>query len=238
MDETSLASGRPALLLAEPVSRLEPFKTLVPTWSTRSNALAPATRDSTLNGLCGQAARLPAAVECRPDARLTAAVKMTTSRSDRAILLSDLTVNGQPGQLAQLAAAVAPFPALATTLALEKLNSSLPLATSNPARTTVSGPTGELALFHAVSELNPELDIALEALLAADSAVTMMSPPSTPLPVIMAIAATSSGQTGPAAATKTAVTFDFASAVAAPALTTSKRRRLAAPLVFLSRSAG
>ena len=49
------------------------------------------------------------------------------------------------------------FPALATTLALEKLNSSLPLATSSPARTTVSGPTGELALYHAVSDLNLEL---------------------------------------------------------------------------------
>ena len=91
---------------------------------------------------------------------------------------------------------VAPFPALATTLAPEKLNSSLQLATSSHARTTASGPTGELVLYHAASERNLELgkitisnlrniskilDIASEALLEADSAAAMTSPPSTPL---------------------------------------------------------
>ena len=88
------------------------------------------------------------------------------------------------------------FPALATTLAPEKLNSSLPLATSNLARTTASGPTGELALSHAALELNLELgkitmtqhgylttilDIVSVALLEVDSAAAMTSPPSTPL---------------------------------------------------------
>jgi len=132
---------------------------------------------------------------------------------------------------------VAQFPALATTLALEKLSSSLPLATSSPARTTVSGPTGELALYHAVSDLNLELDIASEALLEADSAVAMTSPLSTPLPVITAIAATSSGQTGLAAATKTAETSDFDSAVVALALTTSKKKSHAELLEFLLKHA-
>ena len=90
----------------------------------------------------------------------------------------------------------APFPALATTLAPAKLNSSLQLATSSHARTTVFGQTGELVLSHAASERNLELgkitishlrnisknlDIASEALLEADSAAAMTSPPSTPL---------------------------------------------------------
>ena len=94
---------------------------------------------------------------------------------------------------------MAQFPALATTLAPEKLNYSLPLATSSHARITASGQTGERALFHAVSELNLELgkititplryitiilDIASVALLAADSAAAMMSPQSTPLHAI------------------------------------------------------
>ena len=233
----SSASGLLALLLAELVSRLEQFKTLALTWSIRSSALAPATKDSTLNGQCGPAAQLLAAEACRLDAKLTAAMKMITFKSDRAILQLDLTVNGPPGLLAQSAAAVALFLALATTLAPEMLNYSLPLATSSHARITASGQTGELALFHAVSELNLELDIASEALLAADSAVTTTSPPSTPLPVITAIAATSSGPTGLAAATKTAETSDFGSAVAAPALITSKKKRLAALLEFPSKRA-
>jgi len=238
LDVTSSANGHLVRLLVELVSRLEPFKTLAPMLSTRSNELAPATRDSTLNGQCGPAARLPAAAECRLDARLIAAVKTTTFRNDLAILQPDLTVNGLLGLLAQSAAAVAPFPEHATTHVLEKLSSSLPHATSSLARTTVSGPTGELALFHAVLELNLELDIVSEALSAADSAVTMMSPLSTPLPVITAIAATSSGPTGQAAATKTAEMSDFDSAVAAPALTTSKKKRLAALSAFPSNSAG
>ena len=49
------------------------------------------------------------------------------------------------------------FLALATTLAPAKLNFSPPLATSSHARTTASGPIGELVLSHAVSELNLEL---------------------------------------------------------------------------------
>lgn len=238
MDATFLANGHPALLLAELVFRLELFKTLVPTSSIRSNAHAPATRDSTPNGQCGQAARLHVEEACRPDARLTAAARTTTSRNDPATLLSELTVNGLPGPLAQSAAEVAPFPALDTTLALVKLSSNPLLAISSLARTTVSGPTGELALFHAVLELNRELDIASEALLAADFAATMTSPLSTPLPVITAIAATSFGPTGLAAATKTVEMFDSVSAVAALALTTSKKKRPAAPLEFPSRSAG
>jgi len=199
--------------------------------------LAPATKDSTLNGLCGQAAQLLAAAACRLDERRTAAAKTITFRSDRAILLLDLTVNGRPGPLALLAAAVALFPALATTLAQEKLKSSQPLATSNPARTTVSGPTGELALSHAVSEQNLELDTASEALLEADSAVAMTLPPSTLLPVITATAATSSGLTGLAAATKMVEMSDFDSAVAALALIISKKKNPAAQLVFLSKRA-
>jgi len=233
----SSASGHPALQLAELVFRLEPFKTHAPTWLTKNSALARATKDSTLNGQCGPAAQLLAAEACRLDARLTAAAKTTTFKSDRAILLLDLTVNGLHGPHAQSAAAVVLFPALATTLALEKLNSSLPLATSSPARTTVSGPTGELALYHAVSDLNLELDIASEALLEADSAVAMTSPLSTPLPVITAIAATSFGQTGLAAATKTAETSDFDSAVVALALTTSKKKSHAEQLEFLLKHA-
>ena len=50
--------------------------------STRSNEPAPATRDSTLNGQCGPAARLPAAAECRLDARLIAAAKTTMIQGD------------------------------------------------------------------------------------------------------------------------------------------------------------
>jgi len=147
----------------------------------------------------------------------------------------DLTVNGPLGLLARSAAVAAPFPALATTLAPAKLNSSLQLATSSHARTTASGQTGELALFHAVSDLNLELDIASEALLEADSAAAMTSPPSTPLLATTAIAATSSGPTGLAAATKTVETSDFASAVAAQALTINKKRRPAALLEFPSK---
>ena len=91
----SSASGLLALLLAELVSRLERFRTLAPTWSIRSSAPAPATKDSTLNGQCGPAAQLLAAEACRLDAKLTAAMKMITFKSDRAILQLDLTVNGE-----------------------------------------------------------------------------------------------------------------------------------------------
>lgn len=95
LDAISSANGHPALLPAELVCRLERFRTLAPTWSIRSSALAPATKDSTLNGQCGPAAQLLAAEACRPDAKLTAAAKTITFRNDRAILQLDLTVNGE-----------------------------------------------------------------------------------------------------------------------------------------------
>ena len=96
LDAISTANGHPALLLAELVSRLERFRTLAPTWSIKSSALAPATKDSTLNGQCGPAAQLLAAEACRLDAKLTAAAKTITFKSDRATLQPDLTVNGEP----------------------------------------------------------------------------------------------------------------------------------------------
>merc|ERR1712150_24703 len=179
----------------------------------------------TLNGRCGPAAQLHAAVACRLDERLTAVAKMTTSRSALATLLPALTANGLRGPPAQSAAAVAQSPELATTLVLARLSSSLPLATSNHAHTTASGPTGALAPSLAVSELNPELDIVSEAQSAAASAATMMSQLSTRLHVITVTAATTSGPTGLAAATRTAEMSDFDSAVAALALITSRKKR-------------
>ena len=92
---TSLDNGLLAPLLAALVFKLAPSRTLALILSIRNNALAPTTRDSTLNGQCGQAALLPAVVACKLDERLTAVAKTIMSRNDLAMLLLAVTVNGE-----------------------------------------------------------------------------------------------------------------------------------------------
>ena len=93
--ETSPDNGLLAPLPAAPVFKLALSRTPALILSTRNNAPAPTTRDSTLNGLCGLAARLHAAVACKLDERLTAVAKTIMFRSDLATLLLAVTVNGE-----------------------------------------------------------------------------------------------------------------------------------------------